>query len=271
MNYLAFDFETKEPEQSEQLIALLSDQGFEGFEETENHLYAYISEANYDVTAFDTSISVFPAVAYSVTTIENINWNRQWEQSFEPVVVADFVAIRAHFHQPIIHVRHEIIITPKMSFGTGHHATTYLVMQQMQALDFNEKAVLDFGTGTGILAILAEKLGAASILAIDNDEWSITNARENISRNNCFNIVIEQHNTIPLVKKYDIILANINLNVITANLAAIESVSKAGCKIIFSGFLKADEMIMMENIKAAGLKCIFTFQKENWIALVAEK
>ena len=271
MNYLSFDFEITTPDQSEQLIALLSGQGFEGFEETEHTLHAFIAEENFVEDDFNKIMQLFSSLEYTKTTVENINWNQQWEESFEPVVVDNFVAIRAHFHLPIHNVQHEIIITPKMSFGTGHHATTYLVIHQMEAIDFKQKRVLDFGTGTGILAILAEKLGAGNVSAIDNDEWSITNAKENIGRNDCTKIIIEQHNNIPLVKKYDVVLANINLNVITANLAAIELVTKPGCKIIFSGFLKEDESTMKDNIKAAGFQYISTHQKGNWIAINAEK
>jgi ribosomal protein L11 methyltransferase len=267
MQYLSFDFEITTPQESEQLIALLSQQGFEGFEETDAALHAFIQQNQFNQADFAAVIELFSTMAYTSTTIENINWNQQWEESFEPVVVNDFVAIRAHFHQPITSVKHEIIITPKMSFGTGHHATTHLVIERMASIDFVEKDVLDFGTGTGILAILAEKLGAATVLAIDNDEWSITNARENIFQNTCSKIVIEQHNRIPVVKKYDVILANINLNVITENLKAIESVAKPGCRIVFSGFLKDDENTMKENVMAAGFEPVSTRQNGNWIAM----
>ncbi len=126
-------------------------------------------------------------LSFSKTIIEETNWNQVWESNFDPVIVDDFVAVRAHFHEPIKNVQHEIVITPKMSFGTGHHATTYMMMQQMRELDFAGKNVFDFGTGTGVLAILAEKLGAQKVIAIDNDDWSIENADENVKRNNCTN------------------------------------------------------------------------------------
>ena len=133
-------------------------------------------------------------IGFSETTIEETNWNQVWESSFEPVVVDDFVAVRADFHEPIKGIKHEIVITPKMSFGTGHHATTYMMLEQMGKLDFKDKRVLDFGTGTGVLAILAEKMGAKKIIAIDNDEWSIENANENIKRNNCVAVELKtQH------------------------------------------------------------------------------
>lgn len=271
MNYLAFDFDTPTPEQQELLVAVLSDMGFEGFEESGESLHAFIREDQFSEEAFQDVVQLFDSLAYTKTAIENINWNQQWEESFQPVRVENFVAIRAHFHKSIPGVQHEIVITPKMSFGTGHHATTYLVMQQMQHIGFDKKSVLDFGTGTGVLAILAEKLGATDILAIDNDEWSINNTKENIIQNNCTAIIVEQHNSIPVVRKYDIILANINLNVITENLAAIEAVAKPGCRIIFSGFLKEDESSMQNNIHVAGLQYLSTQQMGNWIAMEVSK
>lgn len=271
MNYLAFEFTITATDQSEQLVALLSEQGFEGFEESENCLKAFIPEAIFNVNTFDEIVSLFPSLIYTSSTIENINWNQQWEQSFEPVVVGDFVAIRAHFHRPITHVQHEIIITPKMSFGTGHHGTTYIMMQHMQQLDFTAKTVLDFGTGTGVLAILAEKLGAKKVLGIDIDEWSIINAQENIAQNGCTKIIIEEQDAIPQNQTYDIILANINLNVITANLPAVVSVANKDCIIIFSGFLKENETVMQAQLQAAGLKFISILQKGEWIAITVRK
>ena len=271
MNYIAFNFETTGSDQSEQLIALLSDQEFEGFEETGKYLKAFIPEATFNESAFSAIGKLFPTLVYTKAIVENINWNLQWEQSFEPVLINDFVSIRADFHQPVKEVQHEIIITPKMSFGTGHHATTHLMVQQMQSLDFAGKSVLDFGTGTGILAILAEKLGAVKVLAIDNDEWSITNAKENTRQNGCNKISIEQHNAIPVVEKYDIILANINLNVITANLPSIGSVSNTGCKILLSGFLKENEFVMLDAIKKIGFQYISTKQKGEWVAIMIVK
>jgi ribosomal protein L11 methyltransferase len=271
MNYIEFDFETENEDQSAQLVALLSEQGFDGFEESGNTLRAYISEKEFNEDAFTVIVSVFPSIAFTQSVIENINWNKQWEESFEPVVVDDFVAIRAVFHQPIANVEHEIVITPKMSFGTGHHATTYLMMQQMRALDIAGKTVIDFGTGTGVLAILAEKMNAASIIAIDNDEWSIQNAKENITQNNCTKIIIEKGDVFPTDKKYDIILANITLNVILASLAFIAQATKPGTKILFSGFFKSDEATLIEAIENAGLKYISSSQKGEWMVVAAEQ
>ena len=271
MNYLSVNFKITDSNQSEQLVALLSEQQFEGFEETDQYLKAFIPQKIFDESAFSSIVQLFPSLVYTKESIENINWNQQWEESFEPVLINDFVAIRAGFHQPITNVLHEIIITPKMSFGTGHHATTHLMVQQMEQLNFVEKTVLDFGTGTGILAILAEKLGASKVLAIDIDEWSITNAKENIQQNSCNKIRIAQHKTIPVVQNYDIILANINLNVIMDSLSLITKVSNASCTILLSGFLKENEIVIQQAISEVGFQYLSTFQRGEWIVIMAVK
>ena len=271
MNYLQFDFETESADQSERLIALLSEQDFEGFEEAPDHLKAFIAEDKFNEQAFEETINSFTAIAYSRSIVENINWNAAWENSYEPVVVGDFVAVRASFHEPMRNVAHEIIITPKMSFGTGHHTTTWLMMDQMKGISFDNKTVLDFGTGTGVLAILAEKLSAAKITAIDNDEWSIENAMENITANNCNKIVIEKAETIPAGKQYDIILANINLNVILSNLAAIAKAAKPGAQLLFSGFLKDDESTMLAAFAENGFTLANTAERGDWTCIHATK
>jgi ribosomal protein L11 methyltransferase len=184
--------------------------------------------------------------------------------------VDDFVGIRALFHQPLKNLAHEIIITPKMSFGTGHHATTYLMIKQMRELDFAGKKVLDFGAGTGVLAILASKLGAAEVLAIDYDEWSITNTIENIEQNNCSNIRVQLLDAIPTAEKYNIILANINLNVIISNLSSIVQASSLGAYILLSGILKENELLLITALEEAGLQYVSTMQRGDWIVIMAK-
>lgn len=267
MNYLQIEFETLNEVESEMLVALLADAGFESFEEKDNSLLAFIKEAGFEEDSLEEILKIIP-VNYAITVMPQQNWNAQWESSFEPIVVNDFVAIRAAFHQPVAAVKHEIIITPKMSFGTGHHATTYMMIEQMEALDFAGKKVVDFGTGTAVLAILAEKMGAASIYAIDYDEWSIENSIENAAANNCTRIKLVKAETIAPMDTYDIILANINLNVILANLAAIKAVCKAGCIILLSGFIKADETVMLKALAVAGIQPLKTLQKGEWICML---
>ena len=268
MNYLQIEFETLNEGESEMLVALLADAGFESFEETENSLLAFIKEDGFEEDSLEEILKVVP-VNYAITVIAQQNWNAQWERSFAPIVVNDFVAIRAAFHQPISNVKHEIIITPKMSFGTGHHATTYMMIEQMETLDFAGKTVVDFGTGTAVLAILAEKLGAVSIDAIDYDEWSIENSTENTAANNCSKINLIHAETINTASTYDIILANINLNVIQDNLAAIKAVSKKGTLILISGFIKADEPTMVNALAENGILQLKSVQKGEWISILA--
>jgi len=269
MKYSEVKFITNSAEQIEILIALLTDIGFEGFEEKENILKAFIKEVEFKKSTVN-NIAVSNNLSYSLTTIEPQNWNEQWESSFEPVVVNDFVAIRAGFHKRVKNVQHEIIITPKMSFGTGHHATTYLMIEQMRELNFINKTVLDFGTGTGVLAILAEKMGAKSVTAIDNDDWSIENAKENIEVNNSKNILIQRADSIFSNKQYDIILANINLNVIIQNMPLIAKACKAGAQILLSGFLKTDVPTIQESLKVNRIIYNLSTRQKDWIIIKAE-
>lgn len=270
MNYLQIEFETLQEGESEILVALLADAGFESFEEEENSLKAFIKEAGFSEDSLEDILTIVP-VNYAITVVPQQNWNAQWESSFEPIVVNDFVAIRAEFHQPIKNVHHEIIITPKMSFGTGHHATTFMMIEQMQTIDFKNKTALDFGTGTAVLAILAEKMGAVSIDAIDYDEWSIENSKENAAINKCENINLEKADTITGDKVYDIILANINLNVIKENLAAIKDSATDDTLILLSGFLKADEADMINALAENNIYPLKTKQKAEWICIMAKK
>jgi len=270
MNYLQFGFEIENAGQMERLVALLADQGFEGFEEDEDSLDAFIPEHNFREEEFARAMDLFLTISYTKTVLENINWNKKWEADFKPVLVEDFVAIRAGFHQPVTNVEYEIIITPKMSFGTGHHATTYLMIKQMRQLDFSGASVLDFGTGTGVLAILADKLGAEKVVAVDYDDWSIENANENILQNHSSSIRVIKGDTVPITEKFNIILANITLNVILSDLSSIVTCSLTGATILLSGFLKDDEPTLVENLEKVGLKYLSTMQRGDWIAVMAK-
>lgn len=269
MNYIELQVNGASAEQSEVLIALLANKGFDGFEETDAALKAFIREAEFDKASLENMMAPMQ-LDYTITVIEQQNWNEQWESSFEPIVVGNFVAIRAGFHQPVQGVTHEIVITPKMSFGTGHHATTYMMIQQMEAMDLAGKTVVDYGTGTGVLAILAEKMGAMAVDAIDYDEWSIENSIENVADNNCNKIKLLQADTIPPGTIYDIILANINLNVILDNLAAIKAVSRKATLILLSGFMSADEPKMINALAENGILPLTTIQKGDWICILAQ-
>lgn len=262
--YIQIEFSGISQEQSDILIAQLSEAGFEGFEEEQNRLRAFIDETGYDETILRAIIGNTGA-EFSKSIIEETNWNQVWESNFDPVIVDDFAAIRADFHEPIKSVEHEIIITPKMSFGTGHHATTYLMIQQMKELDVTGKTVFDFGTGTGVLAILAEKLGAKKVLAIDNDQWSYVNAAENIERNHCTKIELQlAHAPIP-GQRFDIVLANINKNVITGHLEILtQQILPGGCLVI-SGLLAGDERDILTESSKRQLGLAKKAEKDNWL------
>lgn len=251
---------------SAMITALLMDAGFEGVEELDTQTIVTIPESLFSANTVHAIFEKF-AVDYSQETVQQQNWNAQWESSFEPVRVDNFAAIRASFHPPVTDVLHEIVITPKMSFGTGHHATTYLMMQEMSQLSFQEKTVTDFGTGTAVLAILAEKLGAKEVLAIDNDEWSISNSKENLAANGCTKITLQKGEEM-VQQQVDIILANINLNVIIANVLAIKNSCIPSTQVLLSGLLTQDEPTIRATLHDNGFEVLKVVQKNNWIAVL---
>jgi ribosomal protein L11 methyltransferase len=272
MEYLQFLFEGLATEKKEILIALLSDAGFEGFEESDQSLKAFIPQPLFDQSSFDSIIDV-TNVKYLQSNIKKTNWNEKWESDFHPVEVIDtitskpFAYIRASFHTAAPAFEHDIIVTPKMSFGTGHHATTFLMVLNMQHIDFAGKTVIDFGTGTGVLAILAEKLGAASVVGIDCDDWSIDNAKENLAANNCTKVSVVKAETIPSAYKAEIILANINLNIIAANITEIKAACLPGTELLFSGIMIHDEKKILEVLSIGGLIVREVYKRENWLAI----
>lgn len=252
------------------LIAELADLGFDGFEETETGLFSYIDSAKFDaeVSGGLADLAAQHGAAYTINAIDKQNWNALWESNFEPVLVDDFVGVRANFHEPFNNqVEHDIVITPKMSFGTGHHSTTYSVMQLMRVINFKGQSVFDFGTGTGLLAILAHKLGASYVLGVDNDDWCIENASENIVVNNTQLIEIQKVNDANLNKKFNIIIANINKNIILDNLAFLADATVPGGVVLLSGLLVEDEAEIEAACASLGWKHQETRTRNNWIAL----
>jgi len=266
MNTIRISIGARE-EQQEILVSQLADAGAEGFEQTDNFLIAYFNEnifKSYEVN------ELLKGYSFTISNIEERNWNQVWESNFQPVVVADFCAIRAEFHPPIKNVEHEIIITPKMSFGTGHHATTYMMIEQMRDLNFADKIVFDFGTGTGILAILSEKLGASKVTAIDVDEWSVVNATENIARNDCHKVSVVLTSQIPQ-DNFDVVLANINRNVILNYLPDLTGVLKDNSYLLLSGLLAPDEKLIVTACIQYKLKFLKQTERNNWISLLFRK
>ncbi|WP_207493295.1 50S ribosomal protein L11 methyltransferase [Aridibaculum aurantiacum] len=266
-DYLKIEIPVTDAQVKDQLLAVLSLMDFEGFEETDTAVLAYQEQDKFEEAELKMIIDQF-GLTYSVSTEPQQNWNALWESNFDPVVVEDFCAIRAHFHEPIASAKHEILITPKMSFGTGHHATTYLMVKEMSQVDFDGKVVADFGTGTGILAILAEKLGAKEVVAIDYDEWSIENTKENVENNGCSAIAVLKLDHFGVSQKFDIILANINKNVILDNLAGLANGLASGGLLLLSGLLKSDETEVIAACEAKGLKWKHTNERNNWITIM---
>ena len=264
MDSIQINIEANE-EQQEILISQLEELNANGFEQTQGSLIAYFPANNFESYAVN---EVLKPYHFSITTLEERNWNELWEQNFEPVVVDDFCAIRAEFHKPFNNIAYEIVITPKMSFGTGHHATTHMMIQQMKDMDFKGKKVFDFGTGTGILAILAEKLGSKEVKSIDIDEWSIENARENINRNGCTKINVELSSQLPQ-QQFDIILANINRNVILEYLPGLRSIlNKLDGQLLLSGLLINDQDVIVEACEEQGLILKKASERNKWISLL---
>ena len=251
---------------------MLNDIGFTGFEEQLDTLKAFIPISTFGEKLFNRVVEITGVTALR-SEVKEENWNARWESGFKPVMVNNpetgmpFVYLRAEFHPPAGNVPFELIITPKMSFGTGHHPTTTLMIQQMSKLDFHGKTVLDFGTGTGVLSILAEKLGAAAVTAIDNDDWSILNAQENICANNCRTITLAKTDK-PIVKA-DIILANINRNVVIHNLSHIRNVYNDGGIMVCSGVLISDLKSMIAEFNRYNIRILNYMQQGEWISFVA--
>ncbi len=266
MDYIKITFAGLQPEQKEILIAQLAEAGYEGFEETDNSLDAFINKKDFDKILLN-EISYKYQTPYSLEKIAATNWNKVWESNFEPVIVEAYVGIRADFHKPITNTKYEILITPKMSFGTGHHATTYLMIELMKDLDLKGKSVLDFGTGTGILAILAEKSGAEIIYAIDNDDWSIANAEENFKKNKCQKINLKKASAAPSPKHLDIILANINKNVILENFNVLKDQLKNDGTLLLSGLLESDSEEILQRANELNLSVQKQLSRNNWIAI----
>ena len=255
----------------EVLIALMGEMGYEGFEQEDDRLLAFAPAAAFDEAALGELLGAH-GLSYTLQQIEERNWNAEWEANFQPVVVEGFCAIRAHFHPPMPEVEHELIITPKMSFGTGHHATTYMMLHAMRGIGFKGKRVLDFGTGTGVLAILAERLGADAVVAIDNDDWSIENALENVEANGCTRIgVLKKDRVADVDGVFDVILANINKHVILSEMQALAQHLAEGGVILLSGLLQNDaedieNEALKNNLSVSGL-----MTKGNWICLKSGK
>jgi ribosomal protein L11 methyltransferase len=253
---------------------LLSCHGFDSFEETEQGFRAYINRDVFNEELFKGLATMEGCeINYTVIAHKTQNWNEIWESSFKPISVEDKVYVRAPFHaSPGNKIPYEIVIEPKMSFGTGHHDTTWLMMHEMLKLDLRGKTVLDMGCGTGILSILASKLGAESVLAVDIEDWSIVNARENISVNNAGSVFVEKGDADLLEgRSFHAILANINRNVLLAHLKHYSKVLVNNGDLLLSGFFTTDAKLLEDEAAALGLKKNSLVSRNEWCVLHFKK
>ena len=254
-------------------VAELGEAGFDMLLETEEGVEGYIdSELKHtiDLSGIDTRYARTGDWAYSWGVIQNQNWNEEWEKNYDPIIVDDKCLIRADFHQINGNFQYVLNITPKMSFGTGHHATTYLMVSTMMKADFKGSTVLDAGCGTGILAILAEKLGAGSVDAYDVSSLCTENTSENIEANGCRNIRVQEGTIeeVSLKAPYDFILANINKNVLMEEVFSYEKYLQKDGRIMLSGFFEKDIVDLEARAKEAGLVIVSRQVKDDWAALV---
>lgn len=261
---------------SEILIAELNEVDFESFYKTKNCLKAYIQAKAFDFEMVKKMAinknKEFGPIKYSVNLIKDQNWNTVWEKNFDPVIINNQCIIRAPFHKKWPKLKYEIIIAPKMSFGTGHHETTVLMMEEILQIDITDKNVADMGCGTGVLAILSSLKGAKTVTAIDNNEWAYHNTFENIKNNNIENISVFYGNTgLVFNKKFDLILANISRNILLKDMKkyAISLITQG--KLIVSGFYKSDMGIIKNEAFKNNLKFQYFKEKNNWVALVFQK
>ena len=273
--YIEYNFtiSPKEPA-TEILIAELGNVGFESFVETENGVTAYIQKADYTPTILE-AIYILNSEEFAIThTLKEVaqtNWNAEWEKNFTPIQVDNSVSIRAPFHENP-HLQYDIVIEPKMSFGTGHHETTHMMVQHLLNLDLKGKKTLDMGCGTGILAIFAEMKGANPIDAIDIDNWCYENSIENVASNNCSNIhVFEGDSSLLKEKEYDVIIANINRNILLDDMSVYNNSLKENGVLLLSGFYKEDIEVIDKEVSKFGLKLENFLERNNWVALKYNK
>jgi ribosomal protein L11 methyltransferase len=269
--YIEYNFtlSPKEPT-TEILIAELGNAGFESFVESEDGVTAYIQKKEWNASILD-DIFVLNSEEFSIEYNQNevaqTNWNSEWEKNFEAIQVDDLVSIRAPFHTHP-NLKYDIVIEPKMSFGTGHHETTHMMVQHLLKLDLENKKVLDMGCGTGILAVFSEMKGAKPIDAIDIDNWCYENSLENVTRNNCENIsVYEGDSSLLVAKKYDVIIANINRNILLMDMKIYANCLSERGILLLSGFYEEDIPVIDAEVSKHGLKLETFIQRNNWVAL----
>ena len=259
------------------LAALLAEAGFESFVPDETGLTAYIKAEMFSDDKLAEVVSDFPFecdIKPKATVVEGQDWNKEWEKNyFQPIVIDDKCVIHSSFHKDIPECRYDIVIDPKMAFGTGHHSTTSLILRQLLSMNLQGRNVVDMGTGTGILAILAAMRGAKRIDAIEIDEFAYTNACENLRLNNAELVDIHLGDAALLsnIKDVDLFIANINRNIITADLPAYVSTLASGATMLLSGFYESDIPVILETATPLGLEYLSHSVDNNWSCLKLTK
>jgi len=271
MNYFVCKI-TCLPEYGEILMAELADIGFDSFMETEQGIEAYVEEGHFDQEALNELIEKYASqttIAITTELMPRVNWNEEWEKNYDPIMVGKQVYVRASFHPQRADFAHEIVINPKMSFGTGHHATTHLMLEFLLELDVTGKRVLDVGSGTGILAILAHKLGAAAVEAFDIDDWCVDNGNENFSLNglNDLQMGLGTIREVSPQGPYELVLANINKNVLLDEMDQYASLLHANGTLVISGFYEHDILDLMQKAQLLDLKIHDQRVRNNWAAI----
>ncbi len=252
------------------LTAELGYAGFESFVETANGVTAYIQKKEWHASILE-DVQILNSdefeISFTSEEIAQTNWNAEWEKSFQPIVVDDLCTVRAPFHQ-VPKTEYDIVIEPKMSFGTGHHETTHMMIQHILGNDFKDKTVLDMGCGTGILAILAEMRGAKNVDAIDIDNWCYLNSLENVERNNCKNIrVFEGDASLLKQQKYDVIIANINRNILLKDIPIYVRHLSVGGQLFLSGFYDNDLTLITSKCNDNNLIFSEKITKNDWVSV----
>lgn len=277
MNYIQYSFHYQSEIDTEILNDLLASElaaiGFESFESSEEGLQAYIGESEADDKAVEESIALFPlqgvSISYTKTFVESKNWNEEWEKNyFKPIRIHEQCLIRASFHPEEMGYEHTILINPKMAFGTGNHATTYLMLCEMLPLDLRGKTLLDMGCGTAVLAILAKKKGAARVVGIDIDDWAYRNAQENADLNEVeLELLLGGAEKLKPSDTFDYVFANINRNILTRDMAHYVAAMAADATLFMSGFYTEDIPVIEECCKTLGLQIVSHTEQKNWVAI----
>jgi ribosomal protein L11 methyltransferase len=273
MNYkeLVFTIISNQDYHQDILINQLGEIGFDTFEETDFGFKAYINANDFDEDLVTQKLEPYRGLfsfSYEINLIPQKNWNEVWESNFEPIYIKDQVYVRANFHAPKPEFKYEIVIDPKMAFGTGHHQTTAMIMEYLLETDLKDKTILDMGCGTGILAILASKLGSGDLVAIDNDEVCFESTKENTAQNGTSNItaMCGSKESIPQ-QKFDVILANINRNILIDQMSSYAEVLAVNGTIFFSGFYETTDLeIITEEARKYNLKYISHKKTDEWVA-----